>query len=213
MALYKFTVSIEAASELPEDVIVNTWHFEGSGSDFANVGDMLDDFYSVTPTGAAFSVSSCFPDDSVSGNFTIRAYNMDEPEPRPPVYESSRVFPSLSSGDALPTEVALVMSYHAQLVAGVPAARLRGRVYLGPFSESVNTAGMPSTGLMPVIAAAGRDLIQASNASVSWDWVQHSPTTGNSSLVVGGWCDNAWDTQRRRGRATTSRTTFTGGTP
>lgn len=213
MALFKWTITFEGESELPADGIVNTWHFEGSGSDPDNVRDMIRDFYVLTPTGSTYSISSCFPEGSVTDQYTIRAYNMDLPEPRPPVYEYTGTLPSLSSGDALPTEVALVMSYHAAPVSGVPAARRRGRVYLGPFSESVNTDGRPVTGLINTIVRAGRDLIQASNAATSWTWVQHSPTAGTSSLVTGGWCDNAWDTQRRRGQDTTSRSTFTGGTP
>lgn len=213
MAIFLFTATLGSNTNLPEDAMVNTFHFEGSGSDPENVVDMIQDFYIVVPSGQSTSIATFMTSAALNGDLTVRGYDLSDTPPRAPVIEQERDLTGLGSGDALPTEVALVMSYHAQYASGVQPARRRGRIYLGGFAASINQGGRPGGGLRQAVQRAGRDLIQASNASVSWDWVQYSPTNGTANLVVGGWIDNAWDTQRRRGIAPTSRDTFTGGTP
>jgi hypothetical protein len=60
--------------------------------------------------------------------------------------------------------------------------------------------------------AWGQNLLDFSQATPSCVWVVNS-TIGdpleNTVLITNGWCDNEFDTQRRRGRDATSRTTFT----
>lgn len=213
MALHKFTATFQTFTELPEDSIVNTWWFEGGGGDPENVYDMLYDFYNVVPTGGTLGIGGYMSDDHFTGQVTIKGYNMATPEPRAPMFEQQFEMPVLSTAESLPGEVALVLSYHAQPVSGTPMARLRGRVYLGPFAENTNTQGRPISALRLDIARSARDMLQASNASTSWEWRQNSPTRVASSIVVGGWVDDSWDSQRRRGWQSTTRTTWTGGTP
>ena len=213
MSVHLFTVTFQSQSEIPADSMVNTWHFEGSGSDPVNVADMLTDFYDAVPTGQTTSIAEKWSSQVLSGNYTIRGYDLADPKPRAPIYEVTRTLTELPSTQPLPTEVAVCMSYHSALASGVPAGRRRGRVYLGGWNENQQSGGRPLPAVRATVAAAGRDLIQASNASVSWEWQQYSPTTGEGNIVVGGWCDDAWDTQRRRGQAATTRTSFTGGTP
>lgn len=217
MAHYLFTVTFDAATNMPADSIVNTWHFDGSGSDYENVADMLTDFYDAVPTGETTSISEFMTQQSINGDYTIRAYDMSDAEPRTPQYEVTRTLVELSNAVSLPTEVSICFSYHAQLVSGVAAARRRGRVFLGGFATSAMEqalgAARPKVITMDTIIAAGRDLIQASNASTSWEWQQWSKTADVGNIVVGGWVDNAFDTQRRRGVDATYRLTFTGGTP
>lgn len=217
MAIFLYTVAFESATSIPADTMVNTWHFEGSGSDPVNVADMLTDYYEDVPTGAAGSIVGAMTAQAFTGDIVINAYNLSDPKPRAPVYTVARTLAGIGSGTPLPSEVALVMSYHAASGSGVPPARRRGRVYLGGFGTGASgTSGgsaRPTAAIRLTIASAGRDLIQASNASVSWSWVQYSQLTSTANLVTGGWCDDSWDTQRRRGAASTVRTTFTGGTP
>lgn len=213
MATFLFTVTFTAISELPADNLVNTWHFEGSGSDFDNVGDMLEDFYTTTPDGQIGPISDFMTSQTITGDYTMKAYDLSDPKPRAPQWEETRTLVELPNAAGLPDEVALVMSYHASPLSGVSAARRRGRVYLGGLASAANVVGRPATAFRTIVAAAGRDLIQASNASTSWDWVQYSPTANAANTVVGGWVDDSWDTQRRRGRQATSRVVFTGGVP
>lgn len=213
MSVHLFTVTWESETALPKDAMVNTWYFEGSGTDPANVGDMLEDFYNADPSGLGYSIGSYFSDDIVTGDYTIKGYDLADAKPRAPMYESTRSLDTISTGDGLPPEVALCFSYHADYVSGTAPARRRGRVYLGGLATASSSGGRPVGALTLVIAAAGRDLLVASNSAVNWSWVQYSQTTSTGNNVVGGWVDDAWDTQRRRGIDASSRETWTATTP
>lgn len=213
MSVHKLLVIFEADSELPADAMVNTLYFEGSGSDPENVFDMVFDFFDADPTGLTSPISEYMSNAALTGQVTFKLYDLADAEPRVPVAEETRTLANISSSAALPTEVALVFSYHSAFTSGTAAARSRGRIYIGGLAAFTNTNGRPASTLTGTMAAAGRDLIQASNASVSWEWQQYSTLTETGRIAVGGWVDNAWDTQRRRGLDSTVRTTFTGGTP
>jgi hypothetical protein len=119
----------------------------------------------------------------------------------------------------LPAEVAVCLSFHADLTnvaervpagpvgpAGdvLPRARLRNRTFL-PFLSTTALQSTPSgvrphgllLAAMATGAAALRD--EAGLAARDLAWCVYSKTTGNFSSVVGGWVDDAFDTQRRRG--------------
>lgn len=213
MAVHKLTATFTAFSQRPEDAIVNTLYFEGGGGDPDNVFDMVHDFFDADPTGLTSPLTEYMSNQAITNTLSFKLYDMSDPEPRVPVAEGTRTLTNLGTAAPLPTEVALVFSYHTTFVSGTAAARRRGRIYLGGLAAFTNTNGRPSSTLTGTMAAAGRDLIQASNASVSWEWQQYSQTTELGNIVIGGWVDNAWDTQRRRGLASTTRTVFTGGTP
>lgn len=214
MALYRFDVIFDADNAMPADSIVNTWHFNNPAaglppSDFDNVRDMLEDFYNAVPAGSTISIASQMPGGLFQNTVRVRAYNLDDPLPRVPVYQSTFTATLSSSGDPMPTEVSLVLSISAAPVSGVPMARRRNRKYLGPFVEGANgTDARPSLALRLTIARAARDLLDAAQASASWGWRVYSPTTGDDFEPVSGWVDNAWDTQRRRGLAATERTVW-----
>jgi hypothetical protein len=216
MTLYKFTVTFQDAGGLPENQIVNTWHFwdePGFVTDFDNVRDMLDDFYCTQPFGGTGSIVS-FMSPGLAATVLVKAYNPSDPIPRTPVYESSFTRPNTSTGDPLPREVALVCSFQLPPISGTPQARRRNRVYLGPFGETANgTDGRPVLALRTNIARAARDLIDASNASLNWDWYVWSDTYQEGGPVQEGWVDDAWDTQRRRGLPATARTQFSDSLP
>lgn len=123
---------------------------------------------------------------------------------------------------ALPSEVAAVLSFHSDL-DGIPerdpgppqtrpAARRRGRVYIGPLDrQAADSAAntIPVTlrsGLVDTLNAAATLLAGA--ASASWS-VWSRAGAAFYGPMVGGWVDDAFDTQRRRGEAATIRTTWT----
>jgi len=82
-------------------------------------------------------------------------------------------------------------------------------VYLPFFGETGNdTDGRPTPAMVTALAAAGGALLTASTAAATWAWLTYSTVAPGYTQVVNGWVDNEWDTQRRRGRAATSRTTF-----
>lgn len=209
MAFYRFTVTLQGASLLPEDQYVNSFHFDHVEpvviTDYDNVRDMLRDFYAVSPVGGTGSISS-FMSSRIQTVATVRAYDLGDPIPRAPRYESTFNMAARASGDPLPEEVALVLSFERPRISGTPQSRRRNRIYLGPFAESANgTDARPSAALRTNIARAARDMLDASNASVRWTWEVNSPTYNEHGPVVGGWIDDAWDTQRRRGQASSTR--------
>jgi hypothetical protein len=205
MPHHLFTTTLDSDTGLPEDGVVNTWHFDGPGADPDNVGDMLHDFFNTVPTGQSVSLASRLSGDLLDGNMTIKGYDMSDPEPRAPVYEDTFTLTGLNTGDPFPPEVALCLSYQGANESGTPQSRRRGRVYIGPWASVADNVGRPSSTTQTILCAAARDLLDAANSALSWTWVQYSPTTTLTTPVVGGWVDNAWDSQRRRGWAPTSR--------
>lgn len=212
MAVYRFQVTFPVDTAIPADAITNTWHFSTVGAvpiitDFDNVRDMLADFYTVAPS-AGGSALSTYLNSRLAGPAIVKAYALEDAPPRVPAYESTFAFSATGTG-SIPDEVALVLSFQASRASGQNQARRRNRVYLGPWANTIaDTTGRPSSTIITQMARAAEDLAAAASSSVNWNWVVWSPTNSQDYQVDNGWVDNAWDTQRRRGLAPTSRTTF-----
>lgn len=209
----RFDVRIPSATGIPADTIVNTWHFihhTAPVSDYDNVRDMLLDFYDAE-SYQTYNITHFMTEGSVEDTWDVVAYDLDDPEPRAPHYESSFTVTGLNPSNVpLVREAALVLSIQAEPQSGVPQARRRNRKYLGPFGvNALGNDGRPHQNLLNVIAYSARDLLNAAQASATWGWRVYSPTTGLDLTPVGGWVDNAWDTQRRRGWDATSRINWT----
>lgn len=130
------------------------------------------------------------------------------------------------AGNNLPSETALVLTYHADLTdvpetetnpspppAFIrPASRRRGRLYFGPFTTgalsqaSPNFEPFPNTNLVGALCDGAKYL--ADNAPAGWEWHVFSGADSDLYLVDGGFVDNAFDSQRRRGNAASSRTNW-----
>lgn len=203
MTTFLCTISFEHDTGLPEDDVVNTWHFEGPSiptPNTANIMDMVEDFYTVT-YAPSIDPLLFYYSGSLNGNYRLRVYDVDAAPPRAPIATRTGVFGPVAGGGPLPEEVALVNSFYAAPVAGTPAARRRNRNYLGPFNRGALGVGdgRPVPALLQVVKNAAVGMKAASDASLDMKWVILSATTGVTANVVGGWVDNAWDTQRRRG--------------
>ena len=213
--LYAFQWSWQAASERPEDAITNTFHFRNTDvyEDIDNVRDMLVNFYTVEAPDAGFRIDEWMATTTVTGNWTLKAYALEDPKPRVPVQVwTGTADPTATAG--LPAEVALVLSFQADLESGEVQARRRNRVYLGPFGTNANDAiGRPLGDLVQTMLFAGKQLILEANASFRWSWVTYSPTADEAHTVTNGWVDNAWDTQRRRGLYYSQRGTYSADNP
>lgn len=206
--LHAFQWIWEGESQLAEDAYVNTWHFWKSDlpiEDFDNVRDMLVNFWSVEAPGAGNTLTDFLCNESLTGKFTIKAYDLTEPKPRAPKYEFSDTF-GLGSSVALPTEVSLVMSFQAVKESGENQKRRRNRVYLGPLAyNALGNGRNVADGLVETVLFAGKQLLNESEESATWFWMVYSPTDDAMYTVEDGWVDNAYDTQRRRGTAATAR--------
>lgn len=210
--------TIHARSGLASDDAVNTWHFNTPDSsaietDAAEAANMIYNFYTVgaAPVLQLFSSAYAFAGDVA--HQTIKTYNLDDAIPRVPITDSDVNVNFLSAtGDNLPSEAAICLSFQGTRLSGVPQARRRGRVFLGPLRANTATTGgtvspRPAAAAIGSIITAATALKAASDASARVHWAVHS-SYGTSCLVDNGWVDDALDTQRRRGVAPTTRTVF-----
>lgn len=222
MAIVRVQASLVRDTLLPEDVSTNTWHCSTSDDVPANI---------LTDTAAFIADLDTFYDsvgdilgEGMTGAGEFRAYNLADPEPRVPILITA--FAYIPGTNQFPGEVAIVGSFHADIGSGDIAARKRNRVYIGPVASTkggiVTGGNRPAAATVTQLRDALAALLVASNGSAAYTWQTFSPTnagpknpdgtyanlTAGIDPVTGGWVDNAWDTQRRRGLATTSRSTF-----
>nr|CRY97788.1 hypothetical protein [uncultured prokaryote] len=203
MPYYTVQAVIPTVDNVAANYATNTWHFfAATVGDLTSVFTALQDFYIVWAANLSELVRQT--------NWEFKAYDDDDPEPRAPVDTFSFNLSGAPSGDSLPTEVALVMSFQADPVSGTPQARRRGRVYLPFLDASTNdTTARPSSALLSAVETAGQGLLDDSIAGdPDWRWVTRSKVAPGYATVTNGWIDNEWDTQRRRGRDATSRSVF-----
>lgn len=199
MALYRVQVVFQGRSNMPEDQFVNTWHFlsTSSKSAFADAItlELVSDFYTPIRTYMSGYIGTT--------GHKVKVYDLGDPTPRIPAVEDFELTTG-NTGSNLPNEVAVCLSYHA---AAPITARRRGRLFIGP----LHTTAMQGAGTAePRVNDTLRGLLASSAeamlpSAASRDWVVHSPTAGASATVTGGWIDNAFDTQRRRGTDPTDK--------
>lgn len=206
MPLYKAQIVLQAFTNLPKDRYTNTFHFVYDETDLGVVGpplvNDLEAFYDVFGSSIAAYVSR---------TVTVNVYKMSDAPPRVP-YTNTFTIPAASdTSPALPTECAMVLGYRAALPH---TGRRRGRLYLGPFSETLVQAGSVSS--FPFISVATRTVflgaaqnlaVASTSAPLSGEgWVVYSPTAGETYPIAQFYMDAEVDTQRRRGYKTTDRT-------
>lgn len=211
MALIRAQVRLSYFSGLPEDVVTNTLYFITGGvpatpAELDDIAARIESAYSEWGPwlGAPLRRGTDLSE--------IRMYDMADPEPRVPVYTHVWTLPAASAATCLPLECSAVLSFHAAYTSGVPNARRRGRIYLGPLIASASASGTAST-FPQVVSTLVTDIVAGAvllgtDVTEVVTWAQYSPTTGLASPVEGGWVDNEFDTQRRREARATTRTTW-----
>lgn len=209
MPLQQGDISVQIAlatdTLIAADNVVNTWAVQQNGiADPAAVDSAFQAFYLELEDYFASTLSS-------GTHHTTKMYSLPDPEPRIPFYSS--LWGGLGGGSgALPAEVAVCSSFYASHASGEPAARYRGRVYLGPLTTSagelVGGYSRPSATFRQDVADAMQALTTALSA-VDYSLAVWSRTDNELRPVVGGWINDEWDTQRRRGPEVTQRTPWT----
>jgi len=204
MALIRATAVLPLLSGLPNDVVTNTVYFDTAAVTLEDAYDeisaRISNAYGEIDDKLAVALSR------VTGACSVVQYDMADPEPRIPVRTDTFTLGGASVATLLPTEVSLVLSYHADYESGVANARRRGRLYLGPWDGDQLGHRPPAALITACIAFADELATSVLEATVTWR--QYSPTTGQDRGVVGGYVDDAWDTQRRRGYQASERTTW-----
>jgi len=216
MAIYRFQFSIPYFTALPKDVIVNDWHFSWtlgtpSPSNFDDVRDRLITFYNdCYSIGAGDNLMAPWMRPALA---SVKAYNINDPIPRAPVYESAAGLGDFRDTVATTAlETALCLSFQADPLSGVNQARRRGRVFLGGWASIVpggDTTHFPEVDpLITAGIAAAAGTMATGVTSDGWVWVVYSRVNGTGAAVSNGWVDNELDTQRRREVAASARVTF-----
>lgn len=218
MTVIRAQVTIEKDSNLPADAVQNVWHF---GTADPVTSSVLDDIEGALT--AAYGQIDAWLSTYLDVAAEISYYDLADPSPRVPLRTDPLTL-TLGSGGALPSQVAVVGSYHAAPESGSPAARRRGRLYFGPLDSDAMAAGSNDTLVSTTCVAAinaGLKAVADFSYSTNTTWVVFSPTSAGAPpwsegvldasawTVVGGYCDNAFDIQRRRRVDPTTRTTWT----
>lgn len=208
--------SFQGISGTAKDQFVNTFHFGGGGAlagTHAALATLIKNFYDVLPGGGGHPLSFYLSGNSDSPGARIKMYDLADPLPRVPIYDELYT-PSVhpGAGQNLPNEVACCLSYAATHTAGVPIASQRGRIYIGPLNDNAlgsasgDVISRPLLGMRTDMVKAAK-VLQAAAADILWLWSVHSPTRAADYPITSFWSDDAWDTQRRRGEAPSSRYT------
>lgn len=211
MTICRATVTLPYVTNIPRDVATNTFWFDITlPDDLEDVADRLVNFYNVPVPPATYGLHRYLSQHiSRSTNAcTIEIYALTDPEPRIPRLTRQWTLAVSQASANLPNEVSLCASFQAPTSSGIPQARRRGRVYLGPFITAVNGSagtdpGRPSEELITAANEACNRLAEGNEPGQIWGvW---SRVGESFAEVTNGWVNNEWDTQRRRQPSPTSR--------
>lgn len=198
-----------AVSNISRDNISNTFCFFTLDvtPDWQNALDMIEDLYCTKASGVTNALGAYIA-ETINRTALLQVYRIEDTPPRAPVAERTITLPTaIPSGSSMPAEVALACSFQGTRVSGLPQARRRGRIFLGPLRVPGSGSFVsPPSGMISDVTKQFAEMKAASDASTDYQWRIWSPTDGASVLIDNGWVDNAWDTQRRRGPRATSRT-------
>ena len=218
-------VRLKRLNRLPEDDVINVMHFEGDEVGGIGPEDDRARWDELAP-GLASRLATFYQAISVYFAFTVQPdatvtlYDMRDPKPRIPRLVHPFTMGTRSTS-TLPGEVASCLSFQAAAEAGQPAARRRGRIYLGPLGTNTGSQLTGSTDFRPtqafidaVLAAAKVMATGTGGAARLSIYSPRSDPLGDSGPDL-AWndavtlsMDNAFDIQRRRGAAPTVKTSL-----
>lgn len=202
----------QGVSGLPEDRCVNVFHFSGSGTyeaDSVGAAAKVNTFYTGVGGSQSTAIGS-FLSPWIQRQAELRTYDLSQPKPRVPTIYPFEL-PAVLSNNGLPEEVALVTTFYGEPPV---TRRRRGRLYIGPLNSSTvtitgatsTTPTTPGSGFINDLMEATKSLSVLSNPQFC---VRSSLPSENFVMVRGGYVDNAFDTQRRRGPDPTARSSWT----
>ena len=205
MAAIRCQVVLHTVDNFPANYITNTFAMEvaASGAQTAGITARLKTFYD--------GLSTLFAGTLAQSGHEVKFTDLPGLVPNYPWAQTTFSLAAAPSGNPLPSEVAIALSFQGAKFAGLPQARRRGRIYLGPLkTTAADTTGRPAAGIRTSVATAAASLLsglQAEAPPVNWSvWSQ---VDGDVVNITDGWIDDAFDTQRRRGVETTARTLWT----
>lgn len=195
---------------------VNTLYFEDVAGGRAHavvandIETVLEDFYNVAAAPAANSIARFLSGTIDPALTVVKVYDLGDTPPRAPEIRGMGSWTLDTT--ALPNECAGVLSYVSgpqSVTGGTNDKTARGRIYLGPLGQTCMSGG--PTGEDVILTVAFTDAVSNSairlrdQVAVDVTWVQYSRKDDAFAPVVGGFVDNRFDTQRRRGADATVR--------
>jgi len=194
---------------IPEDVFINTWHVATGEASLdetmaTDLSAAFSEFYLTGIPALSLAVKAFLSPAIASAEW--RFYDLADPEPRVPISRTP-LYGTPSTNVPMINEAAVCLSMHGDAPV---TPRKRGRVYIGPLNTNALASGQTSDarvdgGFRDVLCAAASRLVESLLPLTLIVW---SPTSGLQIPVVGGWVDDAFDIQRRRGMDATTRTTW-----
>ena len=182
-------------ADLPRDHIVTTFYLVHTLPEglFGFQGPAFDEL--AVAARAVFQSRSGIP----SGyGHEVKLYRMEDSEPREPVGSASWQLSQGAQGDSGPRETACCLSFFSE--RNLP--RQRGRMYIGPWRSSACVERPELTTRQNVAAIA---LGIGNIGGVNIDWNIRSRVDGVYRKVTNAFCDDEWDTIRKRGLRGTTR--------
>jgi hypothetical protein len=200
---------------LPEDRYITTWAFRTednlppTDAQLTTAVGLVTEFYVGVTAPATSAIRVLLAAAINQPQCEGRAYRLGDSVPRAPFIVPVNLG-AISSGNSLPSEVALCASFYS--VRNLP--RRRGRVFIGPLTDTAKAAPAATTGLVQPVPAAidalRTSMVRLRSAAVTAGlrWCVLSQANAEMVDVTAGWVDNAFDTQRRRGEDATTRSTW-----
>lgn len=190
MAVHKFQVVLHNDTGLPRDDFVNVLYYEVNAPDtIEGTCDEIANVYDI-PT---------FWNAQLSGHMTIKVYPLAGGQPELVKEYTAKLDPGSGNG---PSEVAICLSYAAVDDPQTSTGRRRGRIYVGPLHTA--NADRPGTSVRDLVLNMGQGLASVGTAG-NTTWMLYSQTDASAHKIESIWVDDAWDIQRRRGKAPSTR--------
>ncbi len=228
-ALFRFVVSLPSTTGIPADKVENVLSCGLDGvlgvNDLEDAADAIEFFYNGTAPGQNTPMSTYLSESlsRAANACSVAVYTTLDLTGGTffgsPVLTQTFTLGAIGAGSPLPEEIATVISYHANLnnvpaeVGNTrPAQRRRGRMYLGPFNDQagadVGSLYRPSLGFRTNVAVAFPFMADTINNIPNLYFGIWSKLDAEVWAADAGWIDDAWDVQRRRGVAASSRSSF-----
>lgn len=227
---FRVQAVFQGSSGLPEDRYVNNWCFRNDDelADLETFGGavvrVLDAFY-FAPAPNAVTVAGMMSSQIDVNQVEYRLYDLGQAPPRDPSVRVPAATVAFGAGTTvLPQEVAVCLSLvlgtegqtgginvgnGVQDTIAIPRRSRNGRIYVGPLMQSILQVetGRPvvHTDVRTALTNRATNVLETSE-NVTWCVV--SQRWSAAVPVVGGYVDDAFDTQRRRGRAPITRVPF-----
>ncbi len=199
---------------LAGDRYINTFHFTCADPQASNayngVASAVNRFYTVGSGGGTSPIINATAGHALAPGSGTKVYDMSDAMPRLPRSFVPHTGISVPATETYPAEVAVCLSFAAAPQSGVKPQSLKGRIYLGPFNidagENVPDGAWSRPALnLRTEAVAMFMRIQTEVATYDAQLCVYSRVLDELYPVTHAWCDDAWDTQRRRGGPPTSR--------